>query len=135
MYLYERDPDRRQRIPQGYAGVGKRGRIDHDEIHAGLTGFVYSFYQLGLGIALETVQFDSGIDRLGSQSPADVRQRFPPVYLRLPGAEKIQVGTMQNQNLPESSRRGRPRFAALRGGSHSGQFAAVTRILSRFTRN
>ena len=71
-------------------------------------------------------KLDAGTHSLGSQSLADVRQRFPPVYLRLPGAEKIQVGTMQHQNLPEASRRGRPRFATLRGGFHGGQFAVVS---------
>ena len=135
MHLDERDPDCRQRIPQSDAGMGKRRGIEYDEIHAGLTGILDLFDQFGLGVALEAIDLDTRTVSLGSQSLADLRQRFSPVDLRLPDAEKIQIGTMQDQDLPGASRRGRPRFATLRRGFHGGQFAAVSWILSRFKRN
>jgi len=99
VYLYERNADCRKGIPQRDAGVGKCRRIDNDEIHLRVTGFVYSIDEFRLGIALQAVQFDASSGRLGSEPSADVLKPFSPVYVRLSGTEKIQVWAMQHQNL------------------------------------
>jgi hypothetical protein len=62
-------------------------------------------------IALERREFGSGVRRAVRQCLIDLRQRHATINLWFPGAEKVEVGAVQNQQ----SRHGRFYFRGIRG--------------------
>jgi len=114
----KRNPDRRQRVPEGDAGVGECGRINDDEIGAVAERSVHAFHQNMFGIALQGLQMMTPGRGQLHQIPVDVFKCLTAVVLGFTGSQKIQVGAVQHkefsgQLLSSSFNHGRE-FAAIR---------------------
>jgi hypothetical protein len=86
--------------------MGEGGRIDDDEGNPVAAGAVDRVYQLMLGVALEELySVAEGVGQ-AAQALLDLRQVNPPVVPRFPGAEKVQVGTVEHKNGGHLSKTG-----------------------------
>ena len=103
MNLDERDADPRQCVPNGHAGVRVRGGIDQYEIGFFSPRGLDAIDQSAFVIALERRELDAGVRRAVGRRLIDLRQGHVTVDLGFPGAEKVEVGSVQYQQ----SRHGR----------------------------
>ena len=117
-----------QCVADGDRGVGEGGRVDQDEGRAVGAGRLDAVDQGMLGIGLEAVQLVAGGLGLCRQRPVDVRQRRMAIDLRLAGAEQIEVGAMQDQQLSHS--RLQRKGGSLLEPGDAVQFAEVCLVLS-----
>ncbi|KAG0939376.1 hypothetical protein G6F31_015314 [Rhizopus arrhizus] len=103
--LDERHGHRRQRIAQGDRGVGEGGRVDQDESGSVVARGLHAVHQYMLGIGLKAFHGVPGGGRLRGQRLVDVGQRGVAVDLRLAGAEQVEVGAVQDQQLRHGIRK------------------------------
>ena len=92
VYFQKRCPGGQQGIAQGDGGVGKRGRVEQDQIGAIVTAGMDSLQQLVLRIALITIETVAGFFGQAAQFVLDVRERTLAVEVRLPLPQQVQVG-------------------------------------------
>lgn len=89
-----------QSVAQGYARMRESGWIDDDEPDAFVPSRLYAIDEYAFVIALHGGQLDACSLRLLGQSPVDVSQSLPAIDSRLPGPKQIQVGAVQEEDLP-----------------------------------
>src|SRR6201991_2093905 len=109
--LDERDTNACQRVPNRDAGMGVRSGVDQDEIGLLVPRGMDAIDEPAFMIALKRREFDAGVRRAVRQRLIDLRQGHTAINLRFPGAEKVEVGAVQNQQ----SRHGRFYFRGIRG--------------------
>ena len=99
MNLDERDCHPKQGITQADAGMGESRGIDDNESNRFFAGLVDARDQLVFRVALKGRELVTGLLGQRLLSGIDFRQPHGSVVLRLPLPQKIQVGTMQHQEL------------------------------------
>ena len=98
MHLYCRQPHRLQRVQQGNAGVGIRGRIDNNAVKFPVSP-LDSVYQRTLVVGLKNLAFNL---QLSAEAPDVLLQGgvgLLPIDIRLTDAQHVQVGAVQKQQL------------------------------------
>jgi hypothetical protein len=80
-----------------------RSRVDQDEVGLLVPRGLNAIDERAFVIALKRDEIGPGIRRAVDQRLIDLRQRHAAINLRFPGAEKVEVGAVQNQQ----SRHGR----------------------------
>ena len=88
----------------------KRGRVDQDEGGAVAARGLHAVDQLVLGVGLQALELVAGGLRALREVGVDLGQGRAAVDLRLAGAEQVEVGAVQDQQL--CHRRGRERGQA-----------------------
>src|SRR5690554_5073361 len=99
MHLDVRNVDRSQCVTQGDAGVRVGGRVDDDEINAFRGSRLDPVNELTFMVALERFEQNPVRLRAGVIGGVNVAQRGTSLRSRLARAEKVQIGTVQYQNL------------------------------------
>jgi len=91
-----RNADSEQGIPQGYASVGERSGIDHNESDSILAGGVNAVEQGVFGVALEAGQLvRPQFPRQFHTTSFDISQGGGTVDSGLAGAQQIQIRSVQ----------------------------------------
>ena len=104
MQLHIGDRNPQQGIPQSDRGVGMSPGIDQDAL-APPHGLVNLLHQGPLEIALKAIQGHVGRLRFGLQVLLDRRQGAASIDSRLPLAQQIQIGSVQQQQMHGASAR------------------------------
>ena len=99
MYFYKRYDHPGQRVAQGDAGMGQATRVDDDGVHAIGTGGMDAVDQRSFVVALKARQCRTSRLRLRLGRLFDIGQGAGAVDLRLPGAQQIQVGAVQEEEF------------------------------------
>ena len=86
--------DPSQGIAQRDAGMGKRRRIDNDELRAIGTRLMNRLDHLLFTVALQTGKARTRTLRLGLQAMIYLVQRFRTVNLGLAGTQQVEVGSV-----------------------------------------
>ncbi|MNF71030.1 hypothetical protein D3C84_529680 [compost metagenome] len=97
MNLDKGDGHAQQGIAQGDTGVGEGGRVDDDKIHLA-HGLMDAADQLMFGIGLQVFQGDTEFVGVLAQIGDDLIERLAAVDSRLPLAQQIQVGTVEQED-------------------------------------
>src|SRR5262245_60608774 len=92
-----RQRDRHQRISNGDAGVGVRGRIDNDRVELAAR-MLNPRHQLAFDVRLEALDGGAGAPRARCELAIDFCERGAAVVLRLAFTEQVQIGPMQDQD-------------------------------------
>ena len=108
--------------------MGEGGGVDQDEGGAVAARGLYAIHQFVLGVGLQMFQLMPGSGGLCREAKVDLGQGGVAIDLRLAGAEQVQVGAVQDQQLCHSTlqRKG----GSLLDAVNTVQFAEVTGDLS-----
>jgi len=92
----------RQCIADGDAGVGVGGRVDDDELRAVAARGLDAVDQSAFVVALEAAQRGAGGVGDLAEFGIDLGEGLRAVDLGLAGAEQVEVGAMQDENLHQT---------------------------------
>jgi hypothetical protein len=96
VHLGDGEPDAGQGVAQHHRGVREPARVDHDA-GAVLAGGVDGIQQHALVVALHGTDLEAAAGRGIRRHPLDVGERRRPVQGRLPGAQEVQVGAVDEE--------------------------------------
>src|SRR3954464_463841 len=111
MDLNCRDRDGRNRVAQGYAGMGVRCSIEDYDVRVAF-GFLDPCHQFSLEVGLPELDVHPCLPGLFPDLPFDICQGVPAINLRFPGSQQIEIGSIEEKDVHEGAKLGRnsPKF-------------------------
>ena len=98
-----------RRVADRHRGVGERGRVHQGEGGAIAARGLDAVDQHVLGVGLQALELVAGGLRALREVGVDLREGRAAIDLRLAGAEQVEVGAVQDQQLRHRWGRGRGR--------------------------
>ena len=103
VHFHERQIHRHQGIAQGDAGVGVGTRVDDDGVHCLDRRLLDAVHQGAFVVGLEAGQAVTKDHRLAGQRRLDGGEALVAVNPRLPVAEQVEIGTVDQQQVAQGS--------------------------------